>query len=1290
LIRTNRLIRVLILLVCLVSITLLPVYAAEPIRIGVLAFRPKPQTLAQWQPLAVVLKQAMPERDFVVEAFTFPELDLAVASRQVDFVLTNPGHYVLLTRRSGLSAPLATLAVDDSGRPTTVFGGVIFSRAGQANINMLSDIEEKTIAVTSTDSLGGYQMQAYELQRAGISLPQGGKLIITGMPHDNVVETVLSGRADAGFVRTGVLEGMVREGKLDTTAQFKILNRQNLPDFPMLVSTQLYPEWPFASLPHIDENLARHVAAALFLLEENTAVTRAMNIYGFAVPADYTPIADLLKELRLPPFDATPMFTLQDVLIRYRRQMTGTLLAGGFILLLGFYLLLTKRKLEIAHRVVLLQKQQLQETERKHFEILESVDSHIYLKDTECRYLFANRPVRELFGMSMDEVVGQDDERFFDAKTVAKLRINDYQVLKNGKTLKTEETNLNLKDGLSSTYLTVKLPLRDESGEIYALCGISTDITERKQAEDRLRKSEESLKESQLIAGLGSYVLDIAKGWWDSSDVLDKLLGIDPAYQRTVEGWADLIHPADRAMMEAFFSNEVLGRHKMFDKEYRIIRHNDKAERWVHGLGKLDFDAQGQPLKMHGTIQDITERKQVEEKLQLAARVFTHAREGIMITAADGTIIDVNDTFINITGYNRDEVIGQTPRLLSSGFQGKDFYTTLWSDLIRNGHWYGEVWNRRKNGEVYALMLTISAVCDGQDNTQHYVALFSDITSLKEHEKQLEHIAHYDALTHLPNRVLLADRLRQAMTQAQRHGQRLAVAFLDLDGFKAVNDSHGHEAGDQLLMSVANRMKQALREGDTLARLGGDEFVAVLLDLPDIETSVPMLGRLLTAAAQPVHVDDLILQVSASLGVTFYPQAEDVDADQLLRQADQAMYQAKVAGKNRYHVFDAEQDRNVRGYHESLEYIRHALIEREFVLYYQPKVNMRTGTVIGAEALIRWQHPEKGLLPPALFLPVIEDHPLSIELGEWVIDTALAQIEQWLSAGLNIPVSVNVGALQLQQANFIDRLSTLLAAHPKVKPGDLEMEVLETSALEDLVQVSQVIDACRKLGVNFALDDFGTGYSSLTYLKRLPVTQLKIDQSFVRDMLDDPDDLAIVQGILGLATAFCRDVIAEGVETVAHGEILLQLGCELAQGYGIAHPMPAHDLPGWVTTWQPAPAWRNLSLLGRDNLSVLHAAVDHRAWVTAIEDYIKGERDVAPPLDPRQCRFGMWLNAENPATQPAFEIIEPLHRQIHMQAAELCELQMRGQNLEALSKLGELHSLRDALLEQLETLTLKN
>lgn len=559
--------------------------------------------------------------------------------------------------------------------------------------------------------------------------------------------------------------------------------------------------------------------------------------------------------------------------------------------------------------------------------------------------------------------------------------------------------------------------------------------------------------------------------------------------------------------------------------------------------------------------------------------------------------------------------------------------------------------------------------------------------------EKLEHIAHYDALTALPNRVLLADRLQQAMAQAHRHSELLAVAYLDLDGFKAINDNYGHVAGDQLLMSMAACMKHTLREGDTLARLGGDEFVAVLIDLDSIEASVPLLTRLVAAAAQPVYVGDLMLQVSASLGVTFYPQEDDVDADQLLRQADQAMYQAKLAGKNRYHVFDDEQDRNVRDHHENLERISRALAEREFVLYYQPKVNMRTGQFIGAEALIRWQHPEKGLLSPALFLPVIEEHQLAIELGEWVIDNALTQIELWHAAGLDIPVSVNVGARQLQHPDFVERLHVLLTAHPGVRPDDLEIEVLETSALEDLAQVSQVIEACRKVGVKFALDDFGTGYSSLTYLKRLPFTLLKIDQSFVRDMLDDPDDLAILEAVLGLAVAFRRQVIAEGVETVKHGEMLLQLGCELGQGYGIAHPMPAGALSGWSASWRTHPSWSRLPAFSRDDLPLLFAGIEHKAWITALAGYLKGELEYPPLLNYRQCRFGSWLNSGGLLrhdAQIAYQVIDPLHRRVHVLGTKLAELKTLGRNQEALAGLAELVVLVKVLREQLEALVQEN
>ncbi|WP_287365919.1 EAL domain-containing protein, partial [Thauera sp.] len=549
-------------------------------------------------------------------------------------------------------------------------------------------------------------------------------------------------------------------------------------------------------------------------------------------------------------------------------------------------------------------------------------------------------------------------------------------------------------------------------------------------------------------------------------------------------------------------------------------------------------------------------------------------------------------------------------------------------------------------------------------------------------------IAHYDALTALPNRVLFADRLHQAMARAKRGGQRLAVVYVDLDGFKTVNDTQGHDAGDQLLMTLAGRMRKAMRECDTLARLGGDEFVAVLGELPDADSCRPLVRRLLATVAEPVEVNGQSLQVSGSIGVTLYPQREEVEADQLLRQADQAMYQAKLAGKDRYHLFDAEHDHDLRSHHESLERIRQGLVRGEFVLHYQPKVNMHTGELIGAEALIRWQHPEQGLVPPGRFLPVIEHHALGIQLGEWVIETALGQVAAWQAEGLHVPVSVNIAANHLQRPDFAERLYLLLSLHPDVTPDMLQLEVLESSALADMNHVAETMATCTRMGIGFSLDDFGTGYSSLSYLKRLPAAELKIDRGFVRDMLHDADDLAILDGVLGLARAFRRRAVAEGVETEAHGELLLRLGCECAQGYGIARPMPPEALPAWVATWRPRESWTRQRRLGPDAMPLLYATVEHRGWILAIEECLAGERTAPPALDPHECAFGRWLDSvlANPYELGSERLneLDRLHQEVHALAIELLRLHRGDRNDEARAGLARLNALRDQTFAAME------
>lgn len=674
----------------------------------------------------------------------------------------------------------------------------------------------------------------------------------------------------------------------------------------------------------------------------------------------------------------------------------------------------------------------------------------------------------------------------------------------------------------------------------------------------------------------------------------------------------------------------------------------------------------GQPA-LFAVSQDITERLQAENRQRLAASVFDNAHEGIMITDPKGVIIEVNSTFTELTGYTYEEAVGCNADLLKSGHHDDEFYNEMWAAIRQLGHWHGEVWNRKKSGEIFVELLTISAVRDVGGVVSQYVAIFSDITALKEHQQRLEHLAHFDALTQLPNRMLLADRLQLSMAGAVRNHALLAVCYLDLDGFKPVNDQYGHSAGDRLLIEVAQRLKLCVRGGDTVARLGGDEFVLLLSGLSDVRECDQALSRILSSLSRPFDIVGQKVHISASVGVTLYPN-DGSDADALLRHADQEMYVAKQAGRNRYHLFDPESDRRTCRRREDLARVRKALVAGEFRLYYQPKVDMRQGRVVGAEALIRWQHPERGLLMPGEFLPVIEGSELAIDLGNWVIRTALGQLDAWGREGVHLVVSINIAGEHLQHPGFAESLRVHLAAYPEVAPEYLELEVLETAAIEDIARAATLFEECRRLGVSFALDDFGTGYSSLTYFRRLPAEMLKIDQSFVRDMLDDPEDLAIVEGVIGLTRAFRRKVIAEGVETVEHGLVLLLLGCDLAQGYGIAHPMPADALPGWMRAFQPDELWAAASAFpwSREDLPMLIAEVDHKRWMKTLENYLANpdESTLPPELDDHACGFGRWCygsGRQRYGSMPVFCAIDDAHQELHRVARQMLELQRLGQ-----------------------------
>ena len=1081
-------------------------------------------------------------------------MESALQMHRLDLVLTNPSHYQVLRSTNAMTGALATVVRREDGRAVSALGGVILARSERNDLDALSDLRGKTVAFPGQQHLGGFQAQAFELHEVGVPLRDLN--LVTTDSHDSAILEVLAGTADVAFVRTGMIESMVAEGSVPANA-LKVLNDQRLPSYPYKLSTRLYPEWPLLALPHVHPDTARRVASAVLQLDSDHPAMRAAGLNGFTVAADYLPVENLARTLRLPPFDQAPAFTLTDILAKHQASLS--VIAGLLVLL-------------------------------------------------------ATAMVWQL-------------------RTVVRLR-RSLADNRRSKALQTEQREL-----LSAVMDAIPTPVfyKDNAGRII---GCNTALLSFLQRPEH--------------------------------EVLGK----------TVD---DLL-PAPAAQAQARFDSAVAQAGAPQSHEAQFLAGDGQLhEMEVHK--SVFHTAQSGDGGMVGVMIDITKRKRNERALQLAASVFTHAQEGIMITDAQSCIVDVNHSFTRITGYEREEVLGRNPSLLSSGRQTRAFYAQMWSSLKSDGEWHGELWNRRKDGQTYAQSLTITALAGADGAVLNYVAVFTDITAVKEHQKQLEFTAHYDPLTQLPNRSLLADRLRQAMALAQRHDVPMGLVFLDLDGFKEVNDHHGHDVGDQLLQTLGQRLKNALREGDTLARLGGDEFVAVLTHVGSTLECERVLQRMLDTASAPIDLPDGVsVQVSASLGVALYPQ-DGTEADTLLRHADQAMYQAKQEGKNRYHLFDANQDDATRQRRQHTERVLQALQDHELALYYQPKVDMRAGAVVGAEALIRWHHPERGLMGPADFLPGIEDQPASAAVGDWVIRTALAQQTAWVEQGLHLPVSVNISAYHLQQPGFADRLQALLAEHPSVAPTLVQLEILETSALQDMATVVEVMARCRQWGVAFALDDFGTGYSSLTYLKRLPAEVLKIDQSFVRHMRHQPDDLTIVEGVVSLATAFGRGVIAEGVETEADGDMLLRLGCDMAQGYAIARPMPATEVPTWVAGWQQPDTWAHHrhTQANRQDLPMVFAEVEHQHWLHRVLAHAHGESEQLPDLDAENCPFehphGLDLR-QHLGHLPGFDTLQRQHATVHTLGKQLVDhSRLHGQPDPALE--AQLCTASEELLRQL-------
>jgi len=676
---------------------------------------------------------------------------------------------------------------------------------------------------------------------------------------------------------------------------------------------------------------------------------------------------------------------------------------------------------------------------------------------------------------------------------------------------------------------------------------------------DQLRESEERWKFA--LEGAGD-------GMWDWNPQTDQalfsrrwkeMLGYaEDEFPDTGAAWLEHVHPDDRERALAAVRQSFAGGRPFFAVEFRM-RCKDGSWKWILSSGKLvAHDADGNPSRLIGTHTDMTERKQAEEQLHIAATAFD-SQEGMMVTDAGGVILRVNRAFTEISGYTAEEVVGQTTRLLRSGRHSADFYREMWETINRTGGWQGEIWDRRKNGEEYPKWLTISAVKDDNGVVTHYVGTHFDITERKKAEEKIRELAFFDQLTGLPNRALLLDRLRQVMTAGSRDGSYGALLFIDLDNFKTLNDTLGHDMGDLLLKQAAQRLISCVRMGDSVARLGGDEFVLVLggLGMSEREAAIGaemVSEKVLAALNQPYQLGDVTHHCTASIGATLFSGHLSTSED-LMKQADLAMYKAKEAGRNTLRFFDPDMEIDVMHRAALEKDLREAVQEKQFLLHYQAQV-VGEGRLTGAEALVRWQHPRRGTVPPAEFIPLAEETGLILPLGYWVLETACTQLAVWATRPemAHLTIAVNVSAHQFSQNDFVDQVLAVLDK-TGANPQRLKLELTESLLVGNVQNTIEKMFALKARGVGFSLDDFGTGYSSLSYLRRLPLDQLKIDQSFVRDVLSDPNDAAIARTIVALAQSLGLGVIAEGVETEAQRDFLAGSGCHAYQGYFFSRPL---------------------------------------------------------------------------------------------------------------------------------------
>ena len=671
-----------------------------------------------------------------------------------------------------------------------------------------------------------------------------------------------------------------------------------------------------------------------------------------------------------------------------------------------------------------------------------------------------------------------------------------------------------------------------------------------------LIQTRQSLEIAQQIAQMGSWTLDLEKGELEWSDEIYRIFEIDRhEFEASYESFLNAIHPDDRDMVNQVYSDSVKNK-TSYEIEHRLLMPDGRIK-YVQERGVTKYNDQGAAVYSYGSVQDITQKKLDEKRLRQWASIFESTIEAVVITDTDQKIVDVNRAYTEITGYSKQEVLGRKPNIRRSERHDQAFYKAMWDSISTSGAWSGEIWNRTKTGELSPEWHSISTIYDENGQVINYVGVFTDISVLKRSEEKLEHLANHDPLTGLANRSLLMDRLDRTLKRLKREPCNLAVLFLDLDRFKKVNDTQGHPVGDILLQQAAERLQQTIRSSDTSGRLGGDEFLVLVECYDSISDVKRVVEKLRNSIEQPFNIHGNKLYISVSIGISIYPD-DGADGATLIRNADSALYRAKESGRNGFSFYDYEITRQAASRLEIENILRQALESNAFSLFYQPKIDLKTGRVSGAEALIRLSLGDGNMLSPDAFIPVAEETGLIIPMGKWVLEQTARQLAKWNAAGHHLQIAVNISAIQIQRGDIVQTLYELRNQYA-FNAEEIELEVTESVLIDFPDRAVEVLNAVRRLGISVALDDFGTGFSSLSNLKRYPISTIKVDKSFVMDILRDPNDAAITRAVVAMGHSLDLQVVAEGVETAEHVSFLQELGCHLAQGYYYSRPIPADE-----------------------------------------------------------------------------------------------------------------------------------